>query len=300
MNAKHARKLIVLLLAAGVSATVARAQSAPTTAGMGAIGKVITTWNSDCSGNNLSWWDDMVDGWYDEITSTSHHGSEAWWRDGFYVNGYHVDSDYCDPTKVTWGDDDGVDEVDEADAIMIGLHGGEYGTYDQWFARVRVDESGSGNCDAKQEDMLWGDFDLEFAHLSSCHSMDWDVRYCGTGCTSGCCGWSDTFDRLHQIFGFHGCMWIGSSWPARYEDFADDAFYMPIGTAWIDNLYVTGIGSNNVDSCPMVRGTGSDVDDLWDRVFHEQYDWVYPDPVSTRHGVVYIGDCDPACDPALP
>jgi hypothetical protein len=153
---------------------------------------------------------------------------------------------------------------------------------------MRVDESGDGNCKLRQDEMDLGDSDdLEFLVLSSCQSLD-DNQW-GQ--------WSKSFKGLHQLDGFHGLMWIGAYYVDDYDDFAEDAFDGPMSDAWVDNLYVTDIGSDDVDQCPVAYGVGNGETDLWNRMNNEQYDYVFSDPTTfTLAGVTYIEGCDPASE----
>ena len=45
-----------------------------------------TDWTSTCSGNDLSHWDDMVQEWYDAITSHSGYSKDGTWIDGLINN----------------------------------------------------------------------------------------------------------------------------------------------------------------------------------------------------------------------
>ncbi len=260
----------------------------------GALLKAITRWNSSCSGGTRTSWAYMVDGWYDDITNPLPtpwgHWNRAWWRDGYYKNGYHVDSHYVDPSIQAWGrdylDDRG---IDEPDAIMVALHG--FLSSSRWTGRVRVNEAGSGNCNAWQGHMEL-DYDLEFLHISSCYSMD-QASWWGSG-------WSSSFGRVRQIDGFHGLMWIWSPYRIRYKRFSDDAFNYSIALSWLDNLYINNV-TGNEDQCPCARGVGATSNDLWNRMFTEQYDWVAnSDPIPNVHGVIYIQGCDPSGGSPLP
>ncbi|MBN1125939.1 MAG: thrombospondin type 3 repeat-containing protein [Sedimentisphaerales bacterium] len=288
-------RILLLVIVFSYCAT-AGAFHRPPESEKGALVKVVTTWNSSCSGNNVESWDNMVRGWYNDITNPwptpIGHWDRAWWKDGFYHNGNIVDSDFADPSIVSWGrdylDDTG---IDEPDALMVGLHGG-VSDDGRWFGRVRVDESGSGNCNAYQGHMEL-DSDLEFLHLSSCNSMNRPVWWGN--------GWSTSFKRVRQIDGFHGWMWISTSFTGRYKDFADDGFdSCGIAMAWIDNLYINNV-SGSEDECPCARGVGATESDLWNRMFHEQYDWqADSDPTPNVHGIIYIRNCDPAGESPLP
>lgn len=264
----------------------------------------ITTWDSDCGGSNRSWWDDMCDAWYDEITYVGFeffgwcwwgHCDEAYSRDRRMVNGSINNAKFTDPDMSGCGQD--WQYVDDADAAMICTHGGDDGGY--WRGSMRTDD-GCDDCRAEARDELRvGDVDLEFLHLSSCHSMDdnmvgnmWRV-------------FQDPNDspangrRLHQLDGFHGCMWIGSSFVSDYEDFAEDAFDMSIRDAWIDNMYRTGINAENYVQCPVAYAVGRDSSDCFNRLHNERYDNVYSDPSSIGYACwTYYVNCDPACEDA--
>lgn len=294
MKTKFLYVLLVLALCAISSAAYHR----PPSSERGALVKVISKWNSTCSGSERSSWDNMVDGWYDDITNDWPtpwgHSTRAWWRDGFYHNGNIVDSQFADDSIVGWGNDDADDTgIDEPDALMVGLHGSDGCTNGQWCGSVRVDEAGDGNCAAWQGHMLL-DYDLEFLCLSSCHSMDQAVWF-------GNNAWSSSFGRLRQIDGFHGLMWISSDFDDEYEDFSDDAFDVSIPEAFIDNLFMNNVDGPGSDQCPCARGVGNNSDDLWYRMGHEEYDWVNEDdPTPNSHGVIYVVGCNPSGEAPLP
>lgn len=258
--------------------------------------RVVTSWNGGCSGSGRADWDDMGTAWYDEITDDAirpfGHGSASYRRSGTQVNGNIVDSDFVDPDNQSWGHDDIV--ADEADVLWVGMHGGNDPGDHRWRGSVRVDESGDGNCKTYQGHIELGDADMEFLILSSCYSMDyedwWDE-------------WNSSFDGLHQINGFHGLMYISSSYENDYREFADDAFRVSIADSWIDNLYDRN-ASGSDDQCPVSRVVGTSQSDCRDRLNGEQYDNVMADPPglgqSRSHRVRYIVGCDPAGMEALP
>ncbi len=255
-----------------------------------ASGRVITRWDAGCSGGTRLWWDDMVREWYDAISDGSvifGHGSQAYGRAGLKVNGTIVDSDFVDANAVWWGNDGGSGRPDAVDAFMLGMHGVEQSPTQRWMGRVRVDEPGWGNCNAYQAAMQFGDGDLEFLHLSSCLSMDREDWWSD---------WSRSFDGAHQIDGFHGLMWIGSGLVDDYGDFADDAFWVSMSSAWIDNMYRPEV-SGSFDQCPVARNVGVTSGDASLRMSYERYNLVFPDPPglgqSRRHRVRYVSGCDP-------
>jgi hypothetical protein len=298
-----------------------------------AVGRVISLWDQGCSGGPRDGWQTMVQFWYDELTNGAAapggHASAAWSQSVFHHNSYIkfwgnnlwsqfsiADSDFADKDLVSWGRDHDTDQVDTGDAAMIGLHGGNASNANRWLGRVRTDEFGSGNCDAVQSDMEFGDGDLEFLHLSSCVSMDEEDWHPD---------WSSSFKGVHQIDGFHGIMYIhtDAAWLERYRGFADDAFYSPISIAWLENMYrytcYIKIDNDGMppdeppqlvrkDQCGVARGVGVGPDvaasqnDCWNRLFQERYNDVNAsDPVNPGfHCTTYLEGCDPAAQPPLP
>ncbi|MEJ2125845.1 MAG: DUF6345 domain-containing protein [Alphaproteobacteria bacterium] len=263
-------------------------------AGYEAKSYAITTWNAGCAGGTRSYWDDMADAWYDEITDKGFsffgwcwwgHCNDAYSRDGQYVNGNIVNSKFADSSVVPWGND--TSHLDEGDAVMMALHGWEGGN--NYGGRVRVNEAGGGDCDIRRSEMQLGDSDLEFLHLSSCQSMDdnqWST-------------WWQAFNGVHQVDGFHGLMWIGSGLVNDYQDFADDAFSSTIADAWLDNMYVPNISGND-DQCPVAYAVGANSADTWNRIGTERYDNVHSDPNTIGYwGVIFIGGCDPAAETVI-
>ncbi len=254
----------------------------------------VTTWNAGCGGATRTWWDNMADAWYDEITNSGFslwgwclwgHCGEAFSRDGRQVNGNIVNSQFADASVVAWGNDTA--NMDEGDAVLVAWHGSESGNIYQ--GSMRVNEAGGGNCTLRRDEMEAGDSDLEFLHLSSCQSMD-DNQW-GS--------WWQAFNRLHQIDGFHGLMWIGSGLVNDYEDFADDAFDTTIANAWLDNMYVPNISGSD-DQCPVAYAVGANSSDTWNRIGTERYNHVHSDPTTIGYwGVVFISGCDPAAETVI-
>jgi hypothetical protein len=232
----------------------------------------------------------MATAWYDGISSFWVLPGWTWTRAGRQVNGNIVDSEFADCTDQPWGND--CNHADAGDAVMIAMHGGNADDH-RWYGRVRVDEPGTGNCNAYQGHMRFGDTDLEFLHLSSCFSMDREDWWSE---------WNSSFDGLHQVDGFHGVMWIYSWLPDYYSDFAFDAQFMSIADAWLDNLYFPDI-SDSYDECPVARVVGQNSSDTLFRMNHERYSLVFSDPpgigASRSHRARYIVGCDPKGKEAL-
>lgn len=259
----------------------------------------VNNWDQDCNGNDLNW-SAQVDRWYNEITD---HG---WYRkDGRFVD-VGMDRDpFCDPDS---GAANCVDHnrIDDGDAVMIFMHGSDSDRH--WRGLLRFNGgAGVNDCriDAPQAstegtaaaEMYVGDVDMEFLHLSSCNSMDDD------NITNAWRMMRDPIDspnngrRLHQLNGFHGVMWIGSSYRGDYEDFADDAFSTSIKNAWLDNMYRSGIGSNDVEQCPVAMAIGTSEADCFNRIQNERYNNIFSDPAGNSYYCYYFFDqCDPAGD----
>jgi hypothetical protein len=264
-----------------------------------AAGRVITTWNGGCSGSTRGWWDNMIRDWYEAISNATPvfgHGAQAYGRVGLQVDGTIEDGDFTDAGVVSFGNDHTGPRPDGVDAFMLGLHGLEIGGLFQtprWAGRVRVDEPGAGNCNAFQGHMRFGNSDCEFLHLSSCYSLnkdDWSPH------------WGLSFEGVHQIDGFHGIMWIGQDLVDDYGDFANDAFWTGVSSAWIDNLYAPDV-SQSYDQCPVAENVGINSADAVLRMSLERYNNVFPDPPGSgeprRFRVRYVAGCDPKGKGAL-
>lgn len=274
--------------------------------------RVVTRWNAgDCEGSRRKPWDNMVDAWYDAIT-TGHGEDRNWQRSGYQRNENIQDADFADSGLKYWGRDFQNTKLDGADAFMAGLHGAEQGPELRWRGRVRIDGGSADpddDCNALQDDILL-DFDAEFVHLSSCHSM----------CDDNRARWSSSYAHVHLITGFHGPMVVRSALVDDYEDFGDDAFEMAIATAWLDELYkrripyrcvakVFGIctAQFHTQQCPVAQAAGTgpypaNVADARNHRDTEQYDDVLSHPAPrTARAWTWISGCNPSgSDPAQP
>lgn len=252
----------------------------------------IEDFRSDCGGGDRSKWANMVDRWYDKMGDKGHI------KDGSYIDGNMTIQRFCDPDwngscRDHW-------YADEADAVMIGTHGTDSG--DHWAGLMRYRWNGHCYIDGggSSSEMRIGDVDAEFIALSSCNSAD-DDNLGGI--------WRAMYDpadtpgngrRAHQWDGFHGYMWIGSSFYDEYREFAKDAHSVSIADSWVDNLYETGINcflgfiGDCATQCPVAYAIGRTEADCLTRLNHERYNNVYSDP--SGHGwycYKYIVGCDP-------
>jgi hypothetical protein len=264
---------------------------------------VITDWIAECPGGDRPWWDNMCDEWYDEITDCRWlfgHPGDCFSRDRRRVNGNMRSGWFAEDFYHTWGRDD--DFIDEADAALIGMHGGDEGGY--WRGACRRIQSGDGTLSGRGpchinavNELRAGDFDLEFLHLSSCHSLDDNIMINAWHVF----GRPDAAPVLHQLDGFHGCMWIGWGYKFDYEDFADDAFDMSIALAWVENMYRRNIGTTNYEQCPVAYAIGRNARDCFNRRDRERYDNVFSDPVSPYDNAfttcwMAYENCGPDCE----
>lgn len=260
---------------------------------------VVTDWIAECQQNDVPYWDDMVDYWYNEIAN---HG---WYhKDRRFVNG-ELDRDLlCDPDSGLANCNDG-DFMDDGDAVMLGLHGGDSGNH--WRGALRRNGGASVNdCfidasdgDGAAEELRAGDVDTEFLHFSSCNSMDDDNLPFTWPLFQDAVDSPNNGRRLHQATGFHGFMWIGGCCDDQYEDFAADAFSVSIKDAWMDNMFVTGI-NGSATQCPVAYAVGANRNDCFNRIDTERYNNVFSDPGSIGYYCYYYyAGCDPSGETAF-
>jgi len=181
------RKMIGKLFLFTVGLTIA-APAAPAAANhLEAKMYAITKWDGGCSGSQRDSWDDMAYGWYDEIADSSwyNHAGKA-------VNGNIKNLWFSDTSLVSGATDPA--HIDGADAAIIAWHGGD--SSGVWQGSMHVPGGGSNSCKSRSDEMLLGNTDLEFAVLSSCHSMDDNMWS----------SWRKSFGGMHQADGFHGLM----------------------------------------------------------------------------------------------
>jgi hypothetical protein len=252
----------------------------------------ITDWGSECSGGDRKYWDDFADRWYNEMSS---HG--VFFKDGRFINGEMSLERFCDPNGPQGALCQDSNFLDDADAAFIGTHGSDLDG--AWGGLLRV-KNGFNQCfiNAPQggngDDMFVGDTDLEFLHLSSCNSLDDDNinnawrMFQDPGAGSGA-------NRLHQVTGFHGVMWVSWSYRGDYEDFADDAHDVSIQHAWTDNMYhYRYVGSSQ---CPVALSVGANESDARNRLLTERYDNVLSNPSSSNTwAYAFYEGCNPQGD----
>lgn len=262
-----------------------------------AIVQFITKFDGGCcsSCDDLDVDEDLIRAWYDEITDSDRHGN-ALEKDGFYQNGSVVNSDFADAVAYSWGADDEGDGIDDSDIAMFSTHGSDPNG-SRWSGEVRVNESGSGDCVIEQEELILGNDDLEIFFLMSCETMNEESWWPE---------WSDSFEGIHQIEGFHGLYVTCSGYEGRFRDLGDDGFDIGVADAFIDNLYDGNTpGSGSFDQCPVARSVGTSKSNASSRLSNEEYDnrgnySDLPSGTSRYHIVRYIKGCDPEDEGPLP
>lgn len=247
-----------------------------------------------CSGTNVEDWAEMLDGWYYAVDDFGAVSLDGRWHNGLLNRGL-----FCDPDTGLPGCTD-YDRIDEADVAMIGFHGGDSNGH--WRGSmaysggaaggdcgIDVPESGSG-------EMYVGDADLEFLHLSSCHSMDDDNLFNVWRMFEDPVDSPKSKRRLHLATGFHGIMWISSGRDDDYESFAWAA-HVGISEAWLDNLWDYDVGDGDWEQCPVAYAIGSGESDCLSRLSNESYfNVIGPDPAISYHCAAGFSGCHPKND----
>lgn len=245
--------------------------------------------SGQCGGGDRSW-SEMLGNWYFGMTFFGLHSGTRFWVDGDFNR-----SLLCDP-DTGLSDCKDYKYVDSADAVMIGLHGGDSGKH--WYGLMRKLAADGKDCHITAPDapgngqLFLGDMEAEFFHMSSCNSMN-DNNMPNT--------WrffEDPVDspgngrRLHQATGFHGMMGIGSGYDVDYLLFSMSAQFASIKDAWMDTMYHPEMA--NV-KCPVAYAVGTSKNNCFTRIDHESYHNVYSDPSAINYYCYYYYDkCDPA------
>lgn len=250
----------------------------------------VSTWDAECPANTLTYWDDMVRFWYDEMPSW------GWYhKAGATVDGNLNATKFCDPDFN--GSCQDYNYIDDADAVMIFMHGFDAG--DVWGGALRRNNGVGSDCNitfpqgAGADVIHAGDVDLEWMHMSSCNSLDKDNLPNSWRAFEDPVDSPSNHNRLHGLTGFHGFMWIGGCCDDQYEDFAADAHWVSVKDAWMDNMYVTGINGSSTQ-CPVSYAVGTNASDCFNRIDHERYNNVFSDPGTIGYYCYYYY---PGCDP---
>jgi hypothetical protein len=281
MKSKQRRSVICTGAIFSMAVTMAMASTAHAQyAGSSAI----TTWSGQCSGGERLWWDDMCMAWRKQM------GTKSWveWKRNYsQVQG----SRYADNSVKTWGNDNASSGMDWNDAGMICTHGGW--SSGRWTGSL-YDKDPDNSCKMSSNKMSLGWNSggwLRFMHLSSCNSIRYDQRT----------QWFDAANGVHVVTGFHGLMYIGSSYVDEYRDLANDAINnQGVARAWLDNMHHVDHWYNSYSTvCPVAVGFGA-TSQAARNAHDESYNghWSHPTPnwMHTR----WNSGCDPDDGPPLP
>lgn len=260
------------------------ASLAPEAGAQYAGSSAITTWGGQCSGSQRDWWDDMCMAWRHKMGDK---GWVQWWRNFHLVQGNR----YADNSAKTWGIDDTGSGIDWNDAGLMCLHGGW--SSGRWAGTI-YDKDPDGSCAASSSKMRLGWSSggwLRFMHLSSCNSIRYSQRT----------QWFDAAQGVHVITGFHGLMYIGSSYVDEYRDLANEAMNSRgVARAWIDDMHHVDHWYNSYKTiCPVAVGFGATAAAA-QAIHDETYNGHWANPTPNWMHTRWNSGCDPDDGPALP
>lgn len=303
------RKLKIAANAAALMTAVALAPEASALyVGMYAIGDFVPA-PAGCGGGDRGSWPGMAQAWWDHMGVHGHYQGPAA-NQYRYINGNMNISRFCDPSY----DPDCRDYqsaspsgVDWMDAAIIATHGADSG--DHWAGTMRQPNAAiPDSCDidggGSSGELRLGDSWINFIHLSSCFSADDDnlsgIRFAMEDSSTS------TTRRAHLWMGFHGLMWISSSFNGDYNDVAHDGHSIPIANAWVQNLHrpnqfdcawydpFNWFGTCQ-DQCPVAYAISNTQGNAVTRLTTERYNFVYSDPPdNTAWAWMAYGGCDPS------
>jgi hypothetical protein len=245
--------------------------------------------------SNRGSWPGMAQAWYDRMGAMGHS------KTGKFVDGNMTPQRFCDPST----DPQCLDTsyVDWPDAAIVAAHG--YNANNGWGAWMR--NSWKGNCSAiaggTTPNMFVGDKNLKFLHASSCLSLndtyfaDMRQAFKKSGATKG----------LHVMTGFHGLMWISSSFNGNYSNMAFDGHITSVANAWVQNHHKSnslGCASYDPfnffgtcqDQCPTAMTVGPTANSALTRLLNERYNnsAAFGSPSGrSYYAWMGYGGCDP-------
>lgn len=169
---------------------------------MYAIGDFVPNGSGGCGADDRGAWPGMVEAWYNRMGNFGHS------KTGKFVDGSMTTRRFCDSSSALGAGCADTTYSDYPDAAIIATHGFDAGN--RWGGVMRAPWNGSCALEAGSGGTAsWGDSWIVFLHASSCYSMN-DNYLNGMRQAMTDPATSST-RRAHQIDGFHGIMWIGSS-----------------------------------------------------------------------------------------
>lgn len=294
VQTQHKRLLIRLVAAAAVSTGLSSALALKVD--MYAIGN----WSGgNCAPGDTDTdrgsWPGMANAWYDWMGIMGHN------RTGKFVDGNMTLRRFCDPSYDAACADFAY--VDWPDAAIVAAHGFDAG--DRWGALMR--NSWKGQCSLSMGTgsgtTFVGDGNLKFLHASSCLSLN-DNYFSNMRVAMKEPG---TAKGLHVLTGFHGIMWISSSFNSDYAETAIDGHFMSVARSWVTNHYKSNRFSCAAydpfnwfgtcqDQCPTAMTVGPTAANALNRLLNERYNnsasFGPPTGRSYYAWMGYVG-CDP-------
>jgi Family of unknown function (DUF6345) len=272
---------------------------------------VMTNWPGppicDCDPRNeKDEWDDMLYWWLWYMDYPYSPGN--WAEDQYYVDSPIVEGWFTDEMVDTANGNDDL-YLDDADAAMSGGHGARVNLggslYWDGYQRERDWTGQTETCHLMSHEMLLGgsddSHDLEFLHLSSCHSLEYDSSVTNDMWET----WKGAFTSttheagLHQLEGFHGHMTIHDYLWVDYFRVVQDGLVGSVAEAWVEHLYIWGSPGDNI--CPVSMVAGPNGQSATFRLAHESYNSGYSDPDdSPGFARLWVGRCKPIDAEALP
>lgn len=260
----------------------------------------IGNWSAgNCDPNpadNRPSWPGMAKAWYDQMGAQGHA------KTGQFIDGNMTLQRFCDPTH-----DAGCQDwayVDWPDVALVAFHGFDYGG--GWGGLMRW--SWKGQCSTKfgggSPNMRVGDSNLKILHASSCLSAnDTYLPNLRKSMDKG----PNSPRKLHLFTGFHGCMWISSSFNNDYKKTAQGGQWGGVAQSWVKNQY-RRLGCAWYDpfnwfhtcteQCPVAYTIGHSSTSALTRLFNESYGnaLAFGSPAGSNWyaWMGYVG-CKPAC-----
>lgn len=252
---------------------------------------------------NRGAWPGMASAWYDWMGNLGHA------KTGKFVDGDTTVKRFCDPIwnpgckDFVW--------VDWPDAAIVAVHG--YNASNGWGGLMR--NAALGTCSSimggtsPNRNMFVGDHNLKFLHASSCLSLN-DSYF---GNMRSAMMKNPNGKGLHVLTGFHGLMWISSSFNGDYAATAIAGHVQSVAKAWTNNHYKSNkmgcepwdpfnwFGTCQ-DQCPSAMTIGASPGNALNRLLNERYNnsGVFGSPNSrSYHAWMGYPGCNPVGENAF-
>jgi hypothetical protein len=299
MKALNPHTRLALRCVAGVALSTALSAALALKVDMYAIGN----WSGgNCAPGdtdaNRSSWPGMASAWYDWMGNLGHA------KTGKFVDGNMTVRRFCDSSLKPGGCQDHI-YVDWPDAAIVAVHG--YNASNGWGGLMR--NTALGTCSSIMggtsinRNMAVGDNNLKFLHASSCLSLN-DSYFSNMRASMMKSGANK---GLHVMTGFHGLMWISSSFNGDYAATAINGHAQSVAKAWTNSHYKSNsLGCAGYDpfnwfgtcqdQCPSAMTIGHTGGNALNRLLNERYNnsAAFGSPLN-RNYYAWMGY--PGCDP---